>query len=272
MDCQGSIKPRSIQVEICRVVFNKQLSGPYRHLAVTASAAALTAVPGQFFQLLCPGQGHGNHTLRRPMSVYRINHANQQVEFLFKIVGAGTTGLSNLSAGDEIDLFGPLGHGFHLQPEWQHILLLGRGAGMATLAPLADVAVAQRMNVTAILSAASPELAVSANRMREAGAVVHIVNDGDGSSTPEKLEKLLLHIIGESHLDFIATCGSNRLLRLVQRLQQNLGIVGEVALEQPMACGIGVCFCCVRPFIVNGKTLYRRVCHEGPVFAVQEAA
>jgi len=253
------------------VVFNQPIVGPYRHLSVAAPAVALGAMPGQFFQLLCPGQGQGSHVLRRPMSVYRIDRAHGRVEFLYKVVGTGTRRLAGLAPGDGLDLFGPLGRGFRLVPDWRHIILLGRGAGMATLAPLADAANISGIAVTAVLSVARPELAVSIDRLRGAGAEVTLVNDADGSAAPDRVERLLCQIVAERGSNFIATCGSNRLLQLVQRLGRELGIAGQVALEQPMACGVGMCFCCVRPFVLGGQTEYRRVCHEGPVFDVQQA-
>jgi dihydroorotate dehydrogenase electron transfer subunit len=262
---------RPIQATVCDVIFNLPVVGPYQHLAVAAPATALAATPGQFFQLLCPGQGQGSHVLRRPMSVYRIDRTHGRVEFLYKVVGTGTRRLAGLATGDALNLFGPLGHGFRLAPGWRHVILLGRGAGMATLAPLAETASASSMAVTAVLSVARPELAVSIDRLRAAGAEVILVNDVDGSAAPDRVERLLCRVVAERRSNLIATCGSNRLLQLVQRLGRELGIAGQVALEQPMACGIGMCFCCVRPFALEGQTEYRRVCHDGPVFDVQQA-
>ena len=71
----------------------------------------------------------------------------------------------------------------------------------------------------------------------------------------------------------VVTCGSNRLLKLLQQLGKELGIRGQVALEQHMACGIGSCFCCVRSFrkLDSGELEYRKVCQAGPVFDLQEA-
>jgi dihydroorotate dehydrogenase electron transfer subunit len=72
--------------------------------------------------------------------------------------------------------------------------------------------------------------------------------------------------------DYVATCGSNRLMLLAQRLAEEWAIPGEVALEQQMGCALGMCFCCVRPFrSAEGGTTYRRVCWEGPVFKLSEA-
>ncbi len=61
------------------------------------------------------------------------------------------------------------------------------------------------------------------------------------------------------------------MLRVQQRLAREFGIPGQVALEQTMACGLGMCFCCVRDFEVGGEAVHRRVCWDGPVFDMLEA-
>ena len=61
------------------------------------------------------------------------------------------------------------------------------------------------------------------------------------------------------------------MLKRLQRLGERHGIPGQVALEQQMACGLGMCHCCVRPFRKEGRTVNLRVCREGPVFDLQEA-
>jgi dihydroorotate dehydrogenase electron transfer subunit len=66
----------------------------------------------------------------------------------------------------------------------------------------------------------------------------------------------------------VYTCGSNRLLTLLQKLEAK----GEVALEQQMACAMGVCLSCVRLFNEGGEKVFRRVCCEGPVFALGAVA
>ena len=263
--------PRALRELDCEVVFNRALAGSYWHLSVSMPSPAPEVMPGQFFQLLCPGQGRGNHLLRRPMSVYHIDSEHRRVEFLYKVVGTGTRGLTTLAAGASMNLFGPLGRGFWLGSDWRHVVLLGRGAGLATLAPLAEAAIARGMAVTAVLSTARPELAVSFGNLRAVGAEVIVVNDADGSAAVEQVEVLLRRLTAENGTNLIATRGSERLLRLTQRLGKEIGIAGQVALEQPMACGIGMCFCCVRPFSVDGQTVMRRICHEGPVFDVQES-
>ena len=271
MAAQARVTAGTIAATACTVAFNRPVNDRYRHLAVAAPASALAARPGQFFQLLCPGQGHGAHVLRRPMSVYRVDGRAGRVEFLYKVLGAGTQGLAGLRPGDSLDIFGPLGRGFHLEDGWRRVVLLARGVGLATLAPLAEAAVAQGVAVTAILSAASADQLMSVAYLREVGAEVVTVTDADGTAAPENVEALLRRLAADHGFDMIATCGSNRLLTLVQRLGAELGIAGQVALESHMACGVGMCFCCVRPFKVGERTEIRRVCHDGPVFDTREA-
>jgi dihydroorotate dehydrogenase electron transfer subunit len=78
-------------------------------------------------------------------------------------------------------------------------------------------------------------------------------------------------MIADGRCDSLFTCGSARLLEVVRRLAQGFGIPAMVALEQQMACGLGMCFCCVRSFRVDGQVLHRRVCYDGPVFDAREA-
>lgn len=254
----------------CEVAFHRAVNDRYRHLAVSAPPAALKAAPGQFFQLLCPGQGEGTHLLRRPMSVYRVDREARRIEFLYKVTGVGTRGLAGLQPGERLEIFGPLGHGFRLDPSWRHVVLLGRGVGLATLAPLAEAARSQGMRVTAVLSVVRAEYAMSVERLRDSGARVVVVTDEDGSAEPAQVEARLRRLVENEGCDLIATCGSNRLLQLVRRLGRELGIAGQVALEQQMACGIGMCHCCVRLFRGANDIEPRRVCHDGPVFDVQE--
>jgi dihydroorotate dehydrogenase electron transfer subunit len=205
------------------------------------------------------------------MSIYGADAERRQVEFLYKITGAGTRGLETLRAGDLIDIMGPLGAGFNLQPNWRHIVAVGRGAGLATLAPLAEAARQRGIGVTAILSARRPELVVSADLFRSRGADVVVVTDSQSTSGPANIERILRGLIAQGRCDAFFTCGSSRLIRVQQQLAREFGLPGQVAMEQQMACGLGLCFCCVRDFNVDGALTHRRVCWEGPVFDLMEA-
>src|SRR6266567_4101703 len=115
---------------LCPVVSHDWVNSEYKHLVVDASAKALAVKAGQFFNLLCPSPDTGELWLRRPQSVYRVDHANRRIEFLYKCVGRGTRGLATLGKGDHLNMVGPLGVGFTLDPAWKNIVVLGRGVGL----------------------------------------------------------------------------------------------------------------------------------------------
>ena len=266
----SAFQPSAV-AEKALILSHEAVNGEYRHMRLACSAVAAGATPGQFFQLLCPAPPGEAPFLRRPMSVYGADPATGTVEFLYKVTGAGTRGLAMLGVGDQLDILGPLGQGFTLDPAWRHIVAVGRGAGLATLAPLARAARAQGIGVTAILSARRPELVVSEAQFRAQGVEVLAVTESDGTSSPAYVERQLRALIAAGRCDAFFTCGSARLLRLQQDLAREFGLPGQVALEQQMACGLGMCFCCVRDFQVEGRTLHKRVCWDGPVFDLLEA-
>lgn len=253
------------------VISNEHINGEYLRLVLEAPDAAMQAEPGQFFHLLCPQTEGIQPFFRRPMSIYAVEPEANQLAFLYKVTGRGTTTMATLRPGDRFNLFGPLGIGFSLPEQRLPIVILARGVGLATLAPLVRLAHSRGHAVTGVLSARSAELLMSVEEMRSDGAEVITVTDAEGTSSVEQVEVLLRRLHAEGRMGAIFTCGSNRLLLLAQRLAAELDLFGEVAMEQQMACGLGMCFCCVRSFRQGDEVVHRRVCCEGPVFAIQDA-
>ncbi len=270
----GDVDPypqRLVGEFIGTVVANTAVNDEYKLVVLKVHPHALTAYAGQMFHLLCPSPDGAEVWMRRPMSVYRVDKANGRIEFLYKTEGRGTRGMATLKPGDDFNIAGPLGHGFTLEPSWRNIVVLGRGVGLATLAPLSQLAAEHKVGVTAILSARNPGVVMSRDLFEGLGAKTVTVLDSDGSSAVENVEKILEGLIAENKADAFFTCGSNRLLKLMQRLGKKHDIPGQVAMEQIMVCGFGACYVCVRTFEVDGKRILRRVCREGPVFNMQEA-
>ena len=254
---------------LTEVVSNAWVNPEYKHLIVKASPKALRTKPGQFFNILCPSPDDGDLWLRRPQSIYRIDHEGKKLEFLYKCVGRGTRGMASFAPGDECNLVGPLGVGFSLRPEWKNIVVLGRGVGLATMGPISQLAAENGAKVTAILSARNPSLVMAADLFSQVGEVIRVL-DSDGTSAVMNVQSILLGLIEQKRADAFFTCGSNRLMQLMKRLGAKHSIPGQVAMEQIMACGLGPCYVCVRTFEVNGHKELRRVCIEGPVFDLQE--
>jgi dihydroorotate dehydrogenase electron transfer subunit len=252
----------------CRVIESAPVGRRYHRLLLDAPDLSARARPGQFFHLLCrDGAGNGPY-LRRPMSIWRCGK-DAPLGFLFHVKGRGTAALARLRAGETLSVVGPLGQGFALDPGWRRILILARGVGLATLAPLAQ---APGLAVEAVLSARDPSDLMAAEFAGGSAAAITAVFDADGSSGIARVEALLRARFAQRRPDAVFTCGSNRLFLLLQRLAAEYGIAGQVALEQQMGCGLGMCFCCVRQVRDGtGAIVNLRVCAEGPVFDLQAA-
>jgi dihydroorotate dehydrogenase electron transfer subunit len=255
---------------LCPVVTHEPVNAAYRHLVVAAPPKALAAKPGQFFNLLCPSLDAGTLWRRRPLSVYHVDAAHARIGFLHKCAGREGKGLAALKKDDLVNIAGPLGVGFRFDPSWRNVVVLGRGAGLATLAPIAQLAASHNAGVTAILSARTRDLVMADDQFAGAGTVIPVL-DIDRSGDIENVERILEDLIAANRADAFFTSGSIRLMRLMKRLGRAHSIPGQVAMEQVMTCESGPCYVCVRNFEVNGRRELRRVCIDGPVFDLQEA-
>ena len=164
------------------VILNDWVNAEYKRIRFAAPHPTSSAQAGQFFNIECPATGEDQPYLRRPMSTYLADPEVGELEFLYKVTGAGTRGLATLRPGMQTRLLGPLGNGFVLQPEWRNIVVLGRGVGLATLAPLAELAAARGVGVTALISARGREQVLSLDRFEAIDARTEVVLDSDGTS------------------------------------------------------------------------------------------
>ena len=268
MDNKSRIKIYEVDTE---VISNNYISNNYKHLVLRAPSRALDIVPVQFFHLQCPTFEGSISFLRRPMSVYQFSKKEKQIEFLYKLHGKGTRAISNLKKNNIFNIVGPLGKGFVIEENYKNIVLIARGVGLATLAPLGNLAFEKGINLTVICSARSKEHLMSIDLFNSLSNKVITVTDNDGSSSMVNLELLINNLMSSQSVDAFFTCGSNRILKLLKKVCGLNNIPGQIALEQQMACGIGMCFCCVRPFEIGDKIIQKRVCNEGPVFRISEA-
>ncbi len=256
----------------CEVAEHRWVNDRYKYLRLSANADLAGATrPGQFYQLRCPSSNDLQPFLLRPMSVYGTGPEPGTIEFLYNVTGLGTKAMAELTAGDHMDIVGPLGNTFVLEPGVQRILVVARGVGLATMAPLLQYAAKSGIRITAIMSARSPNDLMRDEFLRGVPADVHCVYDSDGTSAVEAVEALVRGVFDAQHHDVVYTCGSHRLLMLLQRVLVDYPRMrGEVAMEQRMACGMGVCLSCVRLFDIQGDKQFLRVCREGPVFSIRD--
>ena len=257
----------------CEVVEHRWVNDRYKYLRLrTPSNLAEVTRAGQFYQLKCPVNDDMQPFLLRPMSVYGMGPQPDVLEFLYNVTGLGTRAVSELPVGGHMDIVGPLGNTFRLDEGFKRIMVVARGVGLATMAPLVQKAAARGIAITAVMSARAPKDLMRDEFLRGVVADVHCVYDSDGSSDVEAVEALIRSLLAKQRHDAVYTCGSHRLLMLLQRLlADHPELVGQVAMEQRMACGMGVCLSCVRLFDTpEGDKQFLRVCREGPVFSIRD--
>jgi NAD(P)H-flavin reductase len=201
--------------------------GPYTLLRVRRGGLD-PGVPGQFFMLEAPGR-----LLPRPMSLCLA--PTGELAFLIDAIGPGTRALCHLQAGDELQVFGPLGNGFRLDLE--RPLLVGGGIGIAPLPYLS----AALNGPPAVLGFRSDWHAQAAELVPNAQVCVE----------PTFVTELM-----PAGVDVLA-CGPEPMLEAVRERSPS----AQLAWEAPMACGYGACYGCAVE--IDGEL--KRLCVEGPV-------
>jgi dihydroorotate dehydrogenase electron transfer subunit len=243
--------------------------GAYVSMTVVATGIADAARPGQFVAVAVGGEDSAL-LLRRAFSIYRVAARGTYggtVEFVFAATGTGTRWLAGRRPHDAVDLVGPLGRPFLLPRDPAVVTLVGGGYGSAPLFPLAEALRARGCRVHFVLGAGSGDRlfgALDAKRMAAGVAFTTV----DGSVGQQGLvSDVLPGVLARSRSDVVYACGPMGMLAAVSAAALDAGIPCQVAVEEAMACGIGVCMTCVLPVVgEDGVTRMVRSCVEGPVF------
>jgi len=253
---------------IATVISNKNLSKgveeiPKAYLmSVLAPGIASIAKPGQFVMLSCGPEV----TLRRPLSIHQIEYPDR-IYLLFAAIGKGTDWLSRRKKGDTLDLVGPLGNGFTIEPMSRRLLLIGGGIGVSPLAFLAEQAKKQGKEISLLLGARTGNQLYH-QRFPANGIKTVILTDDGSKGIKGKISDLrnLAEYIGQADQVFI--CGPLPMYQAICNLMQQKALKKpvQVSLETRMGCGIGTCYGCSIKTIHGMKT----VCHDGPVFNMDE--
>jgi dihydroorotate dehydrogenase electron transfer subunit len=232
--------------------------------------------------------------LRRPFSINTADAGSGIVTIHFRTIGRGTEWFTRLRPGDPIDMLGPLGRPFEVDPRSRHLLLVAGGLGMAGVRMLADEAIRDGRAVTLLFGAASAREVYPSNLLPD--EVEYVVATDDGSLGHHGYVTELVPEY-EAWADQAFACGPQPMLSALARLaagrQGRMGVAKlgrkrgggrqdksgspgarrkaflQVSMEQNMGCAVGACLGCV---VMGVSGTPQRVCREGPVFAAEEIA
>jgi dihydroorotate dehydrogenase electron transfer subunit len=259
-DRDGPVRAR------CEVVARKR-DGAYWTLSLASREIAARAQPGQFVNLAVETP---TTLLRRPFSIARVAEqgaAGGTVDVVFDAHGPGTRWLTTVDVHDVIDVVGPLGHGFPLPQRKVSCLLVGGGYGVAPLFFLADRLLARGLRVDLIVGAADQARILGAIEAKRISASVTFTTEDGSLGTRGRVTDVLADVAAAARTGVVYACGPNPMLHAVSARCAELDLPVQVAVEERMGCGIGVCFTCVLPVHDrDGDVRLRRSCVDGPVF------
>jgi dihydroorotate dehydrogenase electron transfer subunit len=246
-----------------KVVENRILSRDWHALRVECGEIAVSAVPGQFVQL-CAWES-AMPLLARPIGVAGIP-APGQILLWIQRVGEGTRIITDLKAGDSINVTGPLGRGFTLPAQGETIYY---AAGCVGAAPLRFVAERQLVGVKSVFFyGAGTQCDTVAPLADPIITGMELVVTTDDGTCGEKgfVTDALRSSIKNNKPDRILACGPMGMLKAVAMLAAEEQVRCEISMESHMGCGLGACMGCAVPVKDSTGKRYAHVCTDGPVF------
>lgn len=266
---------RGVQTQVVEVtgeLVATRRVGAYQHLTFVAPGIAELARPGHFVALAVGGPTSAN-LLRRCFSIHQVTPSGTYggtVDVVVSAVGVGTEWISALRPHDTTSIIGPLGRPFPLptvQESPPACVLVGGGYGSAPLFWLAERLRERGCHVEMVLGAATEGKLFGVVDARRSADGVTVCTDDGSVGHRGWVSDVLPEVITRSDAHVVYACGPMGMLESVTRIAGEHGAVAQVAVEEAMACGVGVCMTCVLPVRgADGVTRMVRSCVEGPVF------
>jgi dihydroorotate dehydrogenase electron transfer subunit len=278
----------SIFLEDAIVIEQQAFAGQQFVLRVRSPECADRARPGSFAHIQCDP----DILMRRPLSIMRADPAAGEVEFLYKVAGAGLDALSRAVTDDLLSLLGPIGNGFSPDPSKPRKLLLGGGVGIPPISFLAERLAQTGFELNNSLVCMGSEVPFPFDAVDSAVHVPGIPDTVTKSmplmerfGIPARLASLqgyagchegFVTDLARRWLDAMPpaelagveafACGPEPMLEAAATLARDYGLPCQLCLEEYMACAVGGCAGCAVPVHADGGLSMKRVCVDGPVF------
>ncbi|GAB6009027.1 dihydroorotate dehydrogenase electron transfer subunit [Dysgonomonas reticulitermitis] len=247
------------------VTENSRLNQNYCLIKLTTTDNTLLPdmYPGQFVEVRVDGSPATY--LRRPISVNFVDKDKNELWLLVQAIGDGTRTMCEYKVNDIVNLLFPLGNTFTIptKDSEQELLLIGGGVGTAPMLFLGACLKVQGFSPKFLLGARSKNDLLQLDDFSKYGEVFCTTEDG---SFGEKGYVTDHTVLKSTRFSAIYTCGPKPMMVAVAKYAHSNGIQCEVSLENMMACGFGVCLCCVEK-THEGNVC---VCTEGPVFNIDK--
>jgi dihydroorotate dehydrogenase electron transfer subunit len=252
----------------CEVLSNRR-TGAYWSLTLVAPDIAEQAKPGQFIEIAVP-EGR-DILLRRPFSIHQASRRGGwagTLEIVFDVVGPGTAWLAEAKPHETLDVIGPLGRSFSYPRDLSTCLLIGGGYGAAPLYFLAEELRARNKTVHIIVGARDHERVFKPIEGKRLASTFVLTTEDGSMGERGRVTDVMAAVADRGGAQVVYACGPNAMLRAVSEFCRDQDIPCQVAVEEMMACGVGVCWTCAVPVLAqDGRGWWNvRACLEGPVF------
>jgi dihydroorotate dehydrogenase electron transfer subunit len=258
-----------------KVIFNREISPGYLIMSVSVPEGFEIPDPGQF--VMIKFRDRLDPLLGRPLSVYAFERQRNGgvFEVLYRASGKGTNVMSKLHEGDDIELLGPLGTGYHMPSSISHVVLIAGGMGVAPITYLAyhyRRRISSFLKITCYLGSKSSDNLLGLERLQDLCTEVIITTDDGSMGTCGFVTDAFCQDLEyyQKEDTFIYACGPKPMMKCLADYLGESAVSCQVSLEERMACGVGACLgCAVSLKNRMGNTYFGRVCKDGPVFNIR---
>lgn len=250
--------------EMMTIVRQQELAPRIYELVLAGELVQQMTMPGQFLHIRVP---RSDLLLRRPISINQYDQETGTCTIIYRVEGDGTKYFAEMSAGEKLDVMGPLGHGFEIDElkAGDTAFVVGGGIGVPPLYQLSKELKAKGVKVVHFLGFGTQEVVYYDEEFQQLGET-HFSTDDGTFGVQGNVGNLLM--AESKQPDAVFACGNNGLLKTVEQLYSNVGNV-QLSLESRMACGMGACYACVC-HVPEDENKSVKVCEDGPVFQAGE--
>ena len=249
------------------IISNKRV-GSYHQIILGVGEHVKNCRPGNFIAISVGGDS-SRMILRRAFAISRTSDSAQYggtVELIVAPHGGGSRWLASQGEGSELDVITPLGTAFGIPTEPVNALLIGGGYGSAPLFGLAEVLKSRGCRTDMLLGASVGEKIYAPMEGKRSVNSLQIYTEDGSMGEKGRVTSRLESIIAERAIDVIYSCGPMPMLRAVTEIAQASDVIHQCAVEESMACGVGICMTCVLPVKDSaGAISMKRSCIDGPV-------
>jgi dihydroorotate dehydrogenase electron transfer subunit len=249
------------------IVSNKKV-GQYHQIIINIGDLASLCKPGNFVAINVGGDS-SSMILRRAFAISRVSINSTfggTMELIAAPHGQGSKWLCAQGEGAILDIVAPLGTAFGIPTEPVPVLLVGGGYGSAPLFGLAEVLNARGCRVDMLLGASTASKIYAPMEGKRAVNSMRIYTEDGSMGQTGRVTDPIAEIIKDLDVAVVYSCGPMQMLSAITKITDSLSVVHQCAVEEAMACGIGVCMTCVLPVEnEDGAVSMLRSCIDGPV-------